>query len=275
MSALRLFLIILFCLNLLAFAAINGWLGNSQPRGEPERLTNQLRPESIVLIGDAQQPETAASPRPAQTPTTPTPAVAPRDTQIAAAPQAVEPPQPETPPAPTEPAAPAVPAEPPVPALPATPPAPQPQQCLALTRVEAPVAVEVMALVKSTAPSLQARQTQTDPPSNWWVHIPPAASRQAAEVRANELRRAGITDLFIVRDPGPTQHAISLGIFRTEASARQHLNDVRNRRASDAKITPRVPAMMRVEIRGAADQLAIATQRLAERWPTLTTSECR
>lgn len=29
MSALRLFLIILFCLNLLAFAAINGWLGNS------------------------------------------------------------------------------------------------------------------------------------------------------------------------------------------------------------------------------------------------------
>ena len=49
MPATRFIVVILLLLNLLAFAAIQGWLGGSRPRGEPERLSNQLNPQAIVI----------------------------------------------------------------------------------------------------------------------------------------------------------------------------------------------------------------------------------
>ena len=50
MPATRFIVVILLLLNLLAFAAIQGWLGGSAPRGEPERLSNQLNPSLYQFI---------------------------------------------------------------------------------------------------------------------------------------------------------------------------------------------------------------------------------
>jgi hypothetical protein len=49
MPTLRLVLIVLLALNLLAFAAICGWLGRPAADGEPERISNQLNPDRIRL----------------------------------------------------------------------------------------------------------------------------------------------------------------------------------------------------------------------------------
>ncbi len=101
-----------------------------------------------------------------------------------------------------------------------------------------------------------------EPASGWWVRIPPAASRAAADQRAAELRQSGINDLFVVRENGPDQSAISLGLFRTEAAARQHLIDLQRRRVNDASVTRRTPATYRVELRGPANVLPDITRSL-------------
>jgi len=54
MATLRLSLIVVVLLNLLVLAANAGWLGETTSRGEPERLSNQLHPERIMLLGDIQ-----------------------------------------------------------------------------------------------------------------------------------------------------------------------------------------------------------------------------
>ena len=49
MTTLRFLIILLLILNALAFSAVFGWLGNTPPAGEPERIASQLNPERIRL----------------------------------------------------------------------------------------------------------------------------------------------------------------------------------------------------------------------------------
>lgn len=62
MAVSRLLFILLLIVNLLVFAAGQGWLGVRPPVGEPERLAHQLHPERIRFAGDTTVPP---SPEPA------------------------------------------------------------------------------------------------------------------------------------------------------------------------------------------------------------------
>jgi SPOR domain len=59
--------------------------------------------------------------------------------------------------------------------------------------------------------------------AQWWVFMPPQGSKANADKKTDELTRLGITDYFVVTDEGPTKFAISLGVFRTEESAKNYL----------------------------------------------------
>jgi hypothetical protein len=54
--------------------------------------------------------------------------------------------------------------------------------------------------------------------TRYWVFMPPARDRKAAETRMAEIRRQGVSDLSIRPD-----NAISLGVFSTEEAARRFL----------------------------------------------------
>jgi len=68
---------------------------------------------------------------------------------------------------------------------------------------------------------------------------PPLASRQAANQRVTELRRSGITDLFVIPDDTKLRNAISLGVFRSEDAARSHFAALRARGVRDAVLVER------------------------------------
>jgi hypothetical protein len=68
-------------------------------------------------------------------------------------------------------------------------------------------------------------QRRVESATGWWVYLPPAANKAAAETRAALLKAAGIKDFFIV-DSGPQRFAISLGVFRTEDAANAYRADV-------------------------------------------------
>lgn len=252
MPVLRLLLIVLVLLNLLAIAAIQGWLGSTSPRGEPERLTNQINPGAIVL-------NPPAIPAGAPTPSRPSPTPAP-------APLAEEPPsRAGSEQAVVEPLA-----------------APPPQSidadrsfvCFAYAGLDEADTRALERISAEISPDISTSPQMIDPPSAWWVRVPPAASRQAAERKVAELRGLGITDLFIVRDPGPNQNAISLGLFRTESGARQHLANLERRGVRGAEIAARNPAVYQIEISGPASALALLAERIASDLPDARRSEC-
>lgn len=283
----RLLLICLLILNLLALAAGFGLLGSSAPRGEPERLTNQINPERLQLESSAPPPTQAAI-------------VAGR-TEAAVAPSALRPaPDPVATPAPLP-----APASDPVPPPEATMPtttlqSTEPDSSSPVAEIEAQdpvtdvksVAAEPVicsAYAGVTEPRLDALRAeaglvdqdiriaaeQTEPPASWWVRIPPAESRADAETRARQIRALGVSDLFVVRDEGPNQNAISLGLFRTEASARQHLSELEERQVRGAEIAARIPAVYTVQISGPETAVARLNASLADRLGPIVESGCR
>jgi len=68
------------------------------------------------------------------------------------------------------------------------------------------------------------------------VFIPSLGSKDGADKKATELKRLGITDFFIVQDQSNLKWGISLGVFRTEESAKAHLADLNAKGVKSAKI---------------------------------------
>ena len=65
-------------------------------------------------------------------------------------------------------------------------------------------------------------QKKVEVVTNYWVFIPPAATRQAADRRVADLKAQNVRDVALV-DTGPQRLSISLGAFRTEAGAQARL----------------------------------------------------
>ena len=88
---------------------------------------------------------------------------------------------------------------------------------------------------------LGARLTQRrqEEVAAYWVYIGPLASRQAATVKAGELKRLGVDDYFIVPDEAKSRNAISLGVYKTEEAAKARLESLRARGVKSATSGPR------------------------------------
>lgn len=257
MPLLRLLIIILVLFNLLALAAGQGWLGTSETRGEPERLTNQINPDAIILKPARPTAEPVAlqnsaldkQERRADTP----PASPPAVTQVTPPVLASE----------VEPPAQAARTE----AMPDSP------VCYVYT-LSQPEADKLEKTFRAASRSIDIRRETVEPANTWWVRISPFESRQRAEKRMRELKEFGVTDLFVVREPGPNQNAISLGLFRTESSARQHQSDLASKRIRDAEVIPRNPAIQRFEVRGNDSVLTPLANKIDTERPLLNRSPC-
>lgn len=275
MSVLRPLLIVLLLLNLLALATGQGWLGTAGRQGEPERLTNQISPERIVLL--AADPVAAAVQRSSDI-STRTPRVEPASPP--GPPAATAQPFPALPPrdddAPDTPVSPAADQAAGAPAS-ASPPdrvAGTAHTCIAYSGITARQAERVEHAARSAGGELDIGRETLEAPSGWWVRLPPAESLQAAERRARELRAQGVSDLFIIREAGPNQFAISLGLFGTESRARQHLADLESRRVRGAEIAVRNPGVLRIEVSGPAARVQSFVDHVANALPGITGSDC-
>ncbi len=102
------------------------------------------------------------------------------------------------------------------------------------------------ALVAGFAPNAKIIERRLEESAAYWVFMPPQATRQAAQVKAAELKRLGIEEFFIVQDEGKFRFAISLGIFRTSDAARAYLDTLRNKGVRTAQVGPRDPQVLKV-----------------------------
>lgn len=70
--------------------------------------------------------------------------------------------------------------------------------------------------------------------SRWWVFVPPAGSRTAADTQVASLKRQGVKDISLQADNG-----ISLGVFSSEEAAAKVLAEVQTKGARNAQKAPR------------------------------------
>jgi hypothetical protein len=223
----RMFFLALVLLNLLALASIQGWLGTSAPRGEPERITNQISPERITLRPNGNAAHAA----------TPEPAATDMSSEIAIA-------------------------------------VTEPLACIAYVGLTEQQADALLSDADALAPELTTAHATTTTPTAWWVRIPPSGGREGAEQRVADLRALGITEFFIVPEAGPNQFAVSLGLFKSESSAQQHLAYLRSKRLRTASITTRTAVAHTVEIRGAIDALQELSKALVTKRPSAVKGKC-
>lgn len=234
MAPLRIAIIVLLFANLLALALWKGWLGGAGSHGEPERLSNQLNPERLHLVSTSPAP--AAQPVAART--------APVEEEVAATPAdgAAD--------------------------------AQAPQACVVFAGLNAEQAGELAARISKAGTGFALTERRSEVPSSWWVHIPSQGSKEGADKKVAELRRLGVDDLFVMQDAGPSQYAISLGLYKNEAAAKRHLDSLKDKGVRSAQIATRGAGAVRIEVRGPGDGLATLVSDLSERLRGANRLEC-
>jgi hypothetical protein len=90
-------------------------------------------------------------------------------------------------------------------------------------------------------------QKKVDVVANYWVFIPPAANRPAADRRVEELQALGVRDLLLI-DGGPQRFAISLGVFQTEAAAQTRLDALLVQGVKTARIGARTQVLVQTNL---------------------------
>ncbi|TFW29984.1 SPOR domain-containing protein [Massilia horti] len=198
-------------LNAILFAYAQGYLGTvNGNEHEPARMKNQLAADKFKLLS-ASEAQLAAGAQEAQTASTPEPA-----------------------PAATEPA-PAAPG----PARPAV-------ALVACTEVGSFTLDESRRFERRLARlNLGEHQTRRGVPAqdvtSYLVYVPPQGSKEAAERKTAELRALGVENSFILSVDSPFKWGISLGVFKSEASAQTMLATLTKQGVRDARVAPRGP----------------------------------
>ena len=98
--------------------------------------------------------------------------------------------------------------------------------------------------------------------ANYWLFLPPAANKPAADKQVEELKAQGIREASVV-DSGPQRLAISLGAFRSEDAAQARLATLQSQGVKNAKVGQRVQAVPQTAL-VIRDPPAIAVVRLKE-----------
>jgi len=94
------------------------------------------------------------------------------------------------------------------------------------------------ALAKLELPAERIERTVTDA-GGYWVYMPPLKTKADADRKVGELKALGVTEFFLVQEPGQWRYAISLGIFRTEEGAQAFLAGLKQRGVRSAIVARR------------------------------------
>lgn len=222
----KVFLLLLLLANALFYSLNAGYLGESESP-EAVRLSQQIAPEKIRIVGQGTEANTPATKAKAPEVEPPPPAPAPAAEATAGAKaelaqaEAVKP----TPPTPA-----------PVPESKGD----APVACMSWDKVALADAERLSTAMAGKFGDYQLvrKASGGNEGAAWWVYIPPLADKAEAEKKAGELRLFGVSDFFIVQE-GPNRFAISLGIFSVEKGGQDRLAELKGRGVRSARLGAR------------------------------------
>lgn len=156
------------------------------------------------------------------------------------------------------------------------PPAPAPLACVEWGSFNPSEASRAARSLDALNLGARLAQYRGEEPARWWVHYPPQGSRANALKKAAELRKLGITEFFIVQEPGSAQWSLSLGIFTTEEAAEAYLASLQERGVRTAVIGERETQVPKVwfQVREVDAGLRARLEALARDFEGATLHDC-
>ena len=115
--------------------------------------------------------------------------------------------------------------------------------------------------------ALGDKVSQRENGESYWVFIAPLKTRADADKKAGELKNRGVTDFSVVPDNDPAQLAISLGVFKTEEAATNHLGQLKQKGVRSAVVGPRGVKTGTFVIRDPGDATALKIAGLKADFP--------
>jgi hypothetical protein len=107
--------------------------------------------------------------------------------------------------------------------------------CVEIGNFDTPEALRFEERMAAIAPQLKPSRQAIHEVARNMVLIPPQGSKEAADKKAAELKRRGVTDFFVIQE-GEQRWAISLGIFKTEEAAQAHLAALKEKDVRTARL---------------------------------------
>jgi hypothetical protein len=118
--------------------------------------------------------------------------------------------------------------------------------CLELGAFSPADAPRVQKALEPLALGPRLSQRRAEEVASYWVFMPPLRNRQAANLKAAELKKLGVDDFFIVQEDPRLRFAISLGVFKTEEAAQARLAELKSRGVRTARVGPKETSVQRV-----------------------------
>ncbi len=120
-------------------------------------------------------------------------------------------------------------------------------------------------------------QRRSDETAGWWVFIPPQPNRAAALKKVAELNSLGIEDFFMLQDEGKMRWAVSLGVFSSEAAARNRLEALRVKGVRSAQTGERESQVVKIsfQVRNADAALQARLKDLSRGSPGTEIRDCQ
>ena len=108
------------------------------------------------------------------------------------------------------------------------------------------------------------------------VYIPSQGDQAGAQKKVEELRQRGVTNFFVMQDNSDLRWGISLGVFKTDATAQKLLAQLRQQGVLSARIGTRSVATSKVvfQIRDLDPASATALDRIAADFPEQQLRSC-
>lgn len=113
--------------------------------------------------------------------------------------------------------------------------------------------------------------------TSYMVLIPPQGGREAADRKVAEIQGLGVKNYYVMSDNAAYRWGISLGVFKSEQAARNHLADLNLKGITDVRIVPRGTATDSVlyRLRDLNVASAQALDKLMEGFPEQKKRECQ
>lgn len=122
--------------------------------------------------------------------------------------------------------------------------------CVEIGNLTAAEARRFETRIAALGPLKPVRQNVTSTEvGSYMVHIPPQATRAAADSKAEELKNLGVTNYYVIPDNTPMKWAISLGVFKSENAAKTLLAALNRQGVQGARISGRGTQVTRVNYR--------------------------
>lgn len=146
--------------------------------------------------------------------------------------------------------------------------------CLEVGEFPVSKAPRVARELKKLKLGVKARKKEISKPTSFMVYLP---GKKGSKAPVSELKRRGITNYFVIKGDAPHSGSISLGVFKSEISAKKHRVNLRKKGLKGLRIAGRNYRVQKVtyQLKDIAEGKKASIARMLKRYPYQKMRTCK